>query len=166
MNEKTPLLTPGGVRGSRRRASRVSRESVGSQFGVDAADLIQHVAVEVADEDDDDDGDDLYPRPDASPVAAATRQLLILTVLMIATLSSSLAVCLFPPFFPRIAERAGWSSTVYGFIIGTNCLTSFIVTPFIGSHVSDIRTDIPFCLSSVPSKLQACYMRPLQYVRA
>ena len=63
------------------------------------------------------------------------RQWAILSVLMTATLTSSLAVCLFPPFFPRIAEEKGFSGSVYGPIIGTNCLTSFIVTPFIGKHV-------------------------------
>ena len=64
------------------------------------------------------------------------RQYIILGVLMVATMTSSFAVCLFPPFFPKIAEEKGCSATVYGFIIGTNCLTSFIVTPFIGKNVS------------------------------
>eukprot|EP00095_Tigriopus_kingsejongensis_P000690 maker-scaffold58_size443543-snap-gene-1.21 protein:Tk00690 transcript:maker-scaffold58_size443543-snap-gene-1.21-mRNA-1 annotation:"hypothetical protein DAPPUDRAFT_315076" len=67
-----------------------------------------------------------------------TRQILIITVLMIATLTSSFAVCLFPPFFPKIAEEKGCTATVYGFIIGTNCLTSFIVTPFIGENLRKI----------------------------
>lgn len=87
-----------------------------------------------------------HPSGDSSPSSVdplfgrdgwmTTRQLVILCVLMTATLTSSFAVCLFPPFFPRIAEEKGCSATVYGFIIGTNCLTSFIVTPFIGKHVS------------------------------
>ena len=128
-------------------------------------------------------------------------------MLLVATLSSSFAVCLFPPFFPRdatfshvvnvqgdhserenlpltkiwefrklpypgrmtkhpksestrgfftvwmyhpvvvfvqitenvairrISEEAGFGASVYGFIIGTNCLTSFLVTPFIGKQL-------------------------------
>lgn len=61
--------------------------------------------------------------------------MLFLMFKQIATLTSSFAVCLFPPFFPKIAEEKGCTATIYGFIIGTNCLTSFFVTPFIGEHV-------------------------------
>ncbi len=39
------------------------------------------------------------------------------------------------PFYLQ-AEEKGASASVYGLIIGTNCLTSFIVTPFIGKNVS------------------------------
>jgi hypothetical protein len=63
------------------------------------------------------------------------RQVRILGVLLMATLCSSFAVCLFPPFFPRLAEEKGASAATYGFVIGTNCLTSFIVTPLIGKNV-------------------------------
>ena len=63
------------------------------------------------------------------------RQWRIIVVLLSATLTSSLAVCLFPPFFPRLAEEKGFSATVYGFVIGTHCLTSFIVTPMIGKNL-------------------------------
>ncbi len=59
-----------------------------------------------------------------------------LVTILAATLTSSFAVCLFPPFFPRLAEEKGCNAATYGFIIGTNCLTSFIVTPFIGKNVS------------------------------
>lgn len=59
-----------------------------------------------------------------------------LLTILVATLTSSFAVCLFPPFFPRLAEEKGCNAATYGFIIGTNCLTSFIVTPFIGKNVS------------------------------
>lgn len=76
--------------------------------------------------------------------AITTRQYLIVTVLLIATLTSSFAVCLFPPFFPKIAEEKGCSATAYGFIIGTNCLTSFIVTPFIGKNVGVYAPYIEF----------------------
>jgi hypothetical protein len=44
----------------------------------------------------DDDEEEEKPRPKVT-----TRQYFILSVLLIATLSSSFAVCLFPPFFPR-----------------------------------------------------------------
>lgn len=60
----------------------------------------------------------------------------LLCVLMTATLSSSFAVCLFPPFFPRLAEEKGYGATIYGFVIGVNCLTSFLVTPIIGKNVN------------------------------
>lgn len=63
------------------------------------------------------------------------RQWKTLIALLCATLTSSFAVCLFPPFFPRLAEEKGFSATVYGFVIGTNCLTSFLVTPMIGKNL-------------------------------
>ena len=63
------------------------------------------------------------------------RQWQILIVILIATCGSSFAVCLFPPFFPRLAEEKGATAGIYGFIIGTNCLVSFLVTPFIGKNV-------------------------------
>ena len=87
---------------------------------------------EVDEENDEEEEED--EEPVQPPIT--TRQYLILSVLMIATLTSSFAVCLFPPFFPKIAEEKGCNAAVYGFIIGTNCLTSFIVTPFIGKKVS------------------------------
>jgi hypothetical protein len=34
------------------------------------------------------------------------------------------------------AEEKGASASLYGLIIGMNCLTTFIVTPFIGKNVS------------------------------
>ena len=71
------------------------------------------------------------------------RQWQILTVILSATLASSFAVCLFPPFFPRLAEEKGCNAATYGFIIGTNCLTSFLVTPYIAKNVSSC---IIFCL--------------------
>jgi len=63
------------------------------------------------------------------------QQLKTLTVILAATLTSSFAVCLFPPFFPRLAEEKGCNAATYGFIIGTNCITSFLVTPFIGKNL-------------------------------
>ncbi|CAL4062187.1 unnamed protein product [Meganyctiphanes norvegica] len=68
----------------------------------------------------------------------------ILIILCVATLTSSFAVCLFPPFFPRIAEEKGASATIYGFIIGTNCLTAFLVTPIIGKKLEDIGVKFAF----------------------
>jgi len=68
----------------------------------------------------------------------------ILIILCIATLTSSFAVCLFPPFFPKIAETKGATATVYGFIIGTNCLTAFLVTPIVGKKLEDIGVKFAF----------------------
>jgi len=67
-----------------------------------------------------------------------TPQRRLLLVLMTATLTSSFAVCLFPPFFPRLAEEKGATATIYGFVIGVNCLTSFLVTPMIGKNLPKV----------------------------
>ncbi|XP_057381517.1 MFS-type transporter SLC18B1-like [Daphnia carinata] len=72
------------------------------------------------------------------------RQWLLLVVLSLATLTSSFAICLFPPFFPKIAEDKGATVSIYGFIIGTNCLTSFLVTPFIGKNLKVIGVRFAF----------------------
>jgi len=72
------------------------------------------------------------------------RHWVILIILCIATLTSSFAVCLFPPFFPKIAEEKGASATIFGFIIGTNCLTAFLVTPIIGKKLEDIGVKFAF----------------------
>ncbi|CAB4059883.1 unnamed protein product [Lepeophtheirus salmonis] len=88
------------------------------------------------------DGSDIFYSKDIDKKSKinsiSSRQWVVLIVLMFVTMTSSFAVCLFPPFFPRIAEEKGFSSAVYGAIIGTNCLTSFIVTPFIGRHLKTI----------------------------
>ena len=73
--------------------------------------------------------------PQRKKLSLTRRQWQILIVILIATCGSSFAVCLFPPFFPRLAEEKGASAAIYGFIIGTNCLVSFLVTPFIGKNV-------------------------------
>ncbi|CAG0895579.1 unnamed protein product, partial [Cyprideis torosa] len=61
-----------------------------------------------------------------------SHQWIILIVINVATLTSAFCVCLFPPYFPKLAESKGVSASVYGFIIGVNCLISFILTPLIG----------------------------------
>jgi MFS family permease len=66
------------------------------------------------------------------------RQLRIFCIVMMTTCVSSLTVCLFPPFFPAVAESKGVSATGYGLIIGTNCLVAFLVTPFIGNNLNNI----------------------------
>ncbi|CAG0914227.1 unnamed protein product [Notodromas monacha] len=71
-------------------------------------------------------------------------QVAVLIVLFTSTLSSAFAVCLFPPFFPQIAESKGAPVSVYGFIIGTNCLTSFFVTPIFGKHLNKIGLRFAF----------------------
>jgi len=73
------------------------------------------------------------------------RQLNIFMIVMVSTWASSLTVCLFPPFFPAIAESKGVSASGYGFIIGTNCLTAFIVTPIIGNHLNLIGVKFAYC---------------------
>jgi len=66
------------------------------------------------------------------------RQLKIFCLVMMSTCASSLTVCLFPPFFPAVAESKGVRATGYGLIIGTNCLVAFLVTPFIGNNLNNI----------------------------
>lgn len=82
--------------------------------------------------------DDFFEEQPAFPSCCVltARQLLIFFLLMLATLTSSFAVCLFPPFFPRLAEEKGETAAVYGFVIGTNCLTSFLVTPSLGKNLT------------------------------
>jgi len=74
------------------------------------------------------------------------RQFVIFLMIMISSLSSSFTVCLFPPFFPRLAEIKGATATDYGLIIGTNCLVAFLVTPFIGNHLGFIGVKYSFCM--------------------
>jgi len=94
----------------------------------------------------DEGGDDVYSTSDefSSDISSNitsrmnSRQLLVFGFIMVSTCSSSLTVCLFPPFFPKVAESKGISASGYGLIIGTNCLTAFIVTPFIGNNLNEI----------------------------
>jgi len=72
------------------------------------------------------------------------RQYITFAMIMASSLSSSFTVCLFPPFYPRIAEMKGATATDYGLIIGTNCLVAFLVTPFIGKHLSTIGLKFAF----------------------
>eukprot|EP00092_Neocalanus_flemingeri_P014770 GFUD01015939.1.p1 GENE.GFUD01015939.1~~GFUD01015939.1.p1 ORF type:complete len:612 (+),score=65.17 GFUD01015939.1:268-2103(+) len=74
-----------------------------------------------------------------------SRQFLIFSMIILSSLSSSFAVCLFPPFFPRLAEMKGATATDYGLIIGTNCLVAFLVTPFVGNHLGFIGVKFAFC---------------------
>eukprot|EP00088_Acartia_fossae_P037743 TRINITY_DN389_c0_g1_i1.p1 TRINITY_DN389_c0_g1~~TRINITY_DN389_c0_g1_i1.p1 ORF type:complete len:619 (+),score=106.23 TRINITY_DN389_c0_g1_i1:168-2024(+) len=68
----------------------------------------------------------------------SARQFRIFFLMMMSTFASSLTVCLFPPFFPAVAESKGVHATGYGLIIGTNCLVAFLVTPFIGNNLNNI----------------------------
>jgi len=76
----------------------------------------------------------------------SSRQFVIFVMIMLSSLSSSFTVCLFPPFFPRLAEIKGATATDYGLIIGTNCLVAFLVTPFVGKHISYIGVKYSFCM--------------------
>jgi len=73
------------------------------------------------------------------------RQFLIFSMIMLSSLSSSFTVCLFPPFFPKIAEMKGATASDYGMIIGVNCLVAFLVTPSIGNHLNTIGVKFAFC---------------------
>lgn len=72
------------------------------------------------------------------------KQLITFLLIMASSLSSSFTVCLFPPFYPKIAELKGATATDYGLIIGTNCLMSFLITPFVGNHLSTIGVKFAF----------------------
>ncbi|KAK7045741.1 hypothetical protein SK128_012500, partial [Halocaridina rubra] len=98
-----------------------------------------------------------YPTPDMTqqpqtpkPVrckkiwGCTKRQWLLLFVLLSGTLTSSFAVCLFPPFFPKIAQQKGATATIFGIIIGTNCLTAFIFTPVVGKNLQSIGVKFAF----------------------
>ena len=74
------------------------------------------------------------------------RQFQIFMMILLSSLSSSLTVCLFPPFFPRLAEIKGATATEYGLIIGTNCLVAFVVSPIIGNNISIIGVKYSFCM--------------------
>lgn len=136
MNERTPLLVSSSPerREDDRAPHRSSTNSRASSIE-EAAD--QTLSRSQTEEDEGSTSEELsYSSGEEEGGGITCRQYSILSVLMVATMTSSFAVCLFPPFFPKIAEEKGCSATVYGFIIGTNCLTSFIVTPFIGKNVS------------------------------
>ncbi|RXG69874.1 MFS-type transporter SLC18B1 [Armadillidium vulgare] len=74
----------------------------------------------------------------------SSRQWRVITMLCLGTLTSSLSVCLFPPFFPKLAESKDQTATMYGMVIGTNCLTAFIVTPIIGKNMETIGVNFAF----------------------
>ena len=132
-DERTPLLQSAMKAQPGRNQQHVGHRDSDIEEEDDVEAEVKREADE-EDEDEEEDDDEEEEDPPQPPIT--TRQYLILSVLMIATLTSSFAVCLFPPFFPKIAEEKGCNAAVYGFIIGTNCLTSFIVTPFIGKKVS------------------------------
>jgi len=90
-----------------------------------------------------------YSSQPSSRVSWTRRQWQVLVVMLIATCSSSFAVCLFPPFFPRLAEEKGSPATIYGFIIGTNCLTSFLVTPVLGKSLPKIGVKRAFVMGMI-----------------
>ncbi|XP_059351720.1 MFS-type transporter SLC18B1-like [Daphnia carinata] len=58
--------------------------------------------------------------------------------------NSYIIICHFPPFFAKIAEDKGATVSIYGFIVGTNCLTSFLVTPFVGKNLKVISVRFAF----------------------
>lgn len=102
--------------------------------------------VESSDSSDGDAGDELSSNSSSSFTSGMTsRQLLVFAMVMISTCSSSFTVCLFPPFFPALAEKKGMFATGYGLIIGTNCLVAFLVTPLIGNNLGRIGVKFSYC---------------------
>lgn len=79
------------------------------------------------------------------------RQSLLLLVQCITTLSTAFAISLFPPFYPRLAEEKGCSATMYGFVLGSNCLTTFLITPFIGRNLDIIGPRFAYITGSIMS---------------
>jgi len=77
-----------------------------------------------------------------------TRQIMVLAMVLVNSFSSSLTVCLFPPFYPRLAEMKGTTASSYGMIIGTNCLVAFLTTPFIGNQLPLIGVKFSFCFGT------------------
>lgn len=139
--ENAPLLpleltgTGGAGRGKSRRSGGRFR-----YYGTASGASNLPVTREVSSSSSDEGGNVNRQSPTGSPAAAEVaerwtrRQWQVLFGMLIATCSSSFAVCLFPPFFPRLAEEKNATATIYGFVIGTNCLTSFLVTPWIGKN--------------------------------
>ena len=76
------------------------------------------------------------------------RQVLVLVMVLLNAFTCSLTVCLFPPFYPRLAEMKGATATSYGLIIGTSCLVAFLATPFIGKHLPLIGVKYSFCVGT------------------
>jgi len=79
------------------------------------------------------------------------RQQIVFFLIMTTTLSSSFAVCLFPPFFPKLAEMKGCTATHYGMIIGTNCLVAFLVTPHIGNSLNQLGVKFALFIGLISS---------------
>merc|ERR1719221_1831489 len=78
----------------------------------------------------------------------SNRQMMVLAMVLVNSFSSSLTVCLFPPFYPRLAEMKGTTASSYGMIIGTNCLVAFLLTPFIGNQLPRIGVKFSFCFGT------------------
>jgi len=107
----------------------------------------------LSDSSGDNDNESSYSASDESSSASVTskmnrRQFRIFTMIILSSLSASFTVCLFAPFFPRLAEIKGATATDYGLIIGTNCLVAFLVTPFIGNHLNFIGVKYAFCMGT------------------
>lgn len=79
------------------------------------------------------------------------RQQIVFLLIMVTTLSSLFAGCLFPPFFPKLAEMKGCTATHYGMIIGTNCLIAFLVTPHIGNSLNTVGVKFALFIGLVSS---------------
>ena len=73
------------------------------------------------------------------------RQIVVFTMILLNSISCAFTVCIFPPFYPRLAESKGSAASEYGSIIGTSCLMAFLVTPWIGNQLPSIGVKFSFC---------------------
>jgi len=80
----------------------------------------------------------------AVPDSCQAGQKFVFLMTILASLSSSFTVCLFPPFYPKLAELKGSSATEYGMTVGVNCLVAFLVTPFIGNQLGRLGVKLSF----------------------
>jgi len=129
------------------RAGSASRSHRRSNVKYQTMDDTSGMENDTSEDDPDADTDELISNTSSNITSSMSkRQLVVFIVVMVSTFSCSFSVCLFPPFFPEIAESKGVSATGYGLIIATNCLTAFLVTPFIGNHLNIIGVKTAYCL--------------------
>jgi len=79
------------------------------------------------------------------------RQIQVFIVITLNSIACALAISLFPPFFPKLAEMKGSAASEYGSIIGTSCLVAFLFTPWIGNQLSIIGVKFAFVYGTFAS---------------
>uniref|UniRef100_T1JF67 Major facilitator superfamily (MFS) profile domain-containing protein n=1 Tax=Strigamia maritima TaxID=126957 RepID=T1JF67_STRMM len=82
---------------------------------------------------------------------------LSLFVQCVVTLTIALSISLYVPFYPHLAAKKKASASLYGFVLGANCLTAFFVTPVIGRNLQHIGLHFAYvmgtCVNGVCSLL-------------